>query len=132
MSLLALQCALCMAFCLDFGIFVFSHINPDELSKRLLHLESPDPKFVRLFGSFALLFGLCRLHGALHIREKGAYRMALWSLIVELVHIGLEIHHGALDVQRHALAPVFVICGLFVLWMVLAYKTALYPAEKRH
>jgi len=127
---LALQCVLGFFSVVDVGIFYLTQTNPGLIVEKLPHAGVSDIQFTRLFGCFILMCGIARLHGAMNVTEKGAYRVALWSFIIEILHAALEVHHGALDMEAHKVMPVFVICGATAVWMTVMYKSILYPKTR--
>jgi hypothetical protein len=80
-------------------------------------------------GCFFLLCGIARFHGGLHIHEKGAYRVALWSFIVEVIFHASEVYRGTILLKDTA--HVFVICGVAILFQTLLYNSILYPTDKK-
>jgi nitrate/nitrite transporter NarK len=126
----ALQVVLGLCSLLDVGIFIVSQTYPALLIEKIPQAGASDVMFTRLFGCFILMCGIARAHGGMNVSEKGAYRVALWSFIIEIVHIALELHHGTMDMEKHKLMVVFAVCGGMALWMTLMYKSILYPAGK--
>lgn len=112
---------------LDFGIFGLSNFDNNKFLEFFPQYASTDPKFPRLIGSFFLMAGIARLHGASNIKEKGAYRIALWSWLIEMLFHGIEIYHGQYELQDPKIKPVFVLCGAMFIYSTLMYKNILYP-----
>lgn len=127
---LALQWTLGAFALLDVVIFYTTQTDPARIIESMPHAGVSDEQYTRLFGMFFLLCGIARAHGAMNLTEKGAYRVAIWSFIIEMLQVGLEIQRGALDLEKHKLMHIFVLCGSMVLWMTLMYKSILYPVCK--
>ena len=70
----------------DIGLFALSQINADLFSTIFKFCNGKSPEFGRTVGFMFLALGICRLHGGLHPNEKGAYRVFLWSFIVEVLY----------------------------------------------
>lgn len=71
-----------------------------------------------------LICGIARLHGGLNFGEKGAYRVCLWSFIVEFGYHALEVYNGSILLKDTI--PIFVICATAILFMTISYKKVLY------
>jgi hypothetical protein len=128
---------------LDFGLFAVISFKPALLKGTPLDLV-PGPHFAPLFkGAPAgalelyaralslsiLLLGIMRLHGGINWGEKGAYRVALWSYVGEIMLFAREIQAGTLP-----LMPFAAICGglvVAILLMSAQYKAVLYPAKTK-
>ena len=105
----------------DFFIYAKSLGDYASFIKIFPMNASNDPKFPRLIGAFFLILGLARLHGGLFIEEKGAYRLATISWFIEILFYATEVYFGTLDLNKHKVLPIFVICGAMALWSILVY-----------
>jgi hypothetical protein len=56
---------------------------------------------------------------------KGAYRVALWAFIVEVVFHAIEVWRGTMALADTA--GVLGACAVMILWMTVQYKSYLYP-----
>ncbi len=113
--------------------FLLSRINPSLFCEKMIPFRSlcnAEASYHRNIGTIFLLLAAARFHGALHINEKGAYRIALWSWIIELIifveeifvtrQMTLQDGAGALGLQI-----------LFITWSTISYKGYLYPSDKK-
>lgn len=114
----------------DFSIFCLSNYDGDKFLEIFPHYASSDPKFCRVIGSFFLLAGIVRLHGATNITEKGAYRVALWSWVVEILYHIIETYHGQYDIQHPKMKGTIAACCAMLIFSTIMYKSILYPKSK--
>jgi hypothetical protein len=114
---------------LDFSIFMGAYFIPDLFAKMLPQYTSTDDRYSRLIGTIFLMFGIARLHGILNIHEKGAYRVCLWSWILEFGLHAYEIYKGELSLKDGG--PILLITGMFTVYLTSQYKHYLYSLETK-
>ena len=65
----------------------------------------------------------------MHITEKGAFRVAAWSWIVEIVLHAAEMHHG--NIAEKDCVVVYGLCSAMFLWQTVSYSSILYPEKNK-
>ena len=111
----------------EFGMLLVSRVKPEKFGELFPPLAGRNGSLerVHLMGTMMLLFGIMRLHGALNIYEKGAYRVALWSWILELAMLAEEVCLNKSELG--AVAPAVAITAGAIIWHVAQYDSYLYP-----
>jgi hypothetical protein len=113
----------------DTGIFLASQLSDTALLSKLLpSFKSDDLALARSVGYLFLAFAVVRLHGAMHMNEKGAYRANLWSWIIEFGLHAREVQLGAMSINDAA--PVMALTASMTLWLTATYKQYLYPEKE--
>lgn len=123
-----LQLAMCGFTALDTAIFALSYFSPAHLALYFPQYAASE-QLGRMIGIFFLLCAIVRGHSAMHITEKGAYRVAAWSWIVEIILHVAEMHHG--NINKKDCMPVYALCGGMFLWQTLSYSSILYPEKRK-
>jgi hypothetical protein len=114
---------------LDMAIFLASQLSDTSLLSKLLpSFKSDNLALGRSVGYLFLAFAVVRLHGAMHLNEKGAYRASLWSWIIEFgLHVR-EVQLGAMSINDAA--PVLALTAGMTVWLTATYKHYLYPEKE--
>lgn len=114
---------------LDMAIFAASQMSDTTLLVKLLpSFKSTDLVYGRSVGYLFLAFAIVRLHGAMHLTEKGAYRASLWTWIIEFALHAREVQLGAMALNDAA--PVLGLTAAMTLWLTARYKYYLYPEKQ--
>jgi hypothetical protein len=111
----------------EFGMLIVSRLQPEKFNELFAPLAGRNPSLerVQLMGTIMFLHGIMRLHGALNIFEKGAYRVALWSWILELAMLVEEVYRNKSEFA--AVAPAVAITSAATVWHIAQYGSYLYP-----
>ncbi|MGI9390648.1 MAG: hypothetical protein ACR2O1_11380 [Boseongicola sp.] len=106
----------------DFIIFLISQANPSLLVVILpqFDIESAGSSYPRLVGILFMMLGLVRLYGAIFIDQKGAFVLAMWSWVVELIYTISELSRGQFALTENVLG--LTLAPIMLIWSVQYYR----------
>ena len=108
---------------LDLVIFFLSYFALDKFGEIFPQYLSSDERYPRLVGAFFLMCAIARFHGVINSNEKGAYRVFLWSCIIEFFYHAYEMSKETMEKKK--VIPVLVITGVATIWGSLLYRSVL-------
>jgi hypothetical protein len=117
-----LKYALIFFALVDFLMFLVSQTSPEQLVTYLpqFDIESVGNTYPRLVGILFLMLGLARFYGALHIHEKGAFVLSMWSWVVELIYTISELSHGQFILAENLMG--LTLAAFMLIWSSLYYR----------
>lgn len=83
----------------------------------------------RAIGGFFLLAGIARFIGGISFPNKATFNCAVLSFVVEVVFHAIEVYRGTMTLQDTR--PVFIICGVGTLALLLSAPSSKSTAAKR-